>query len=219
MALAVRSKQTFTVQTDQTIATIVAGDIVVFLGVLADSDGAHKAIDSAFTVGGVAMTALTQSSGTNNQADIYYLKNAAGGSSVTWANKYHAGSPAFLGAIYVISGADTVTQPSGSGHAESAGAANPSVTLTGLAAGDLILEVIGGNNTPSANASQTVDYTGSGNGSSFAISEKTASAGSNAESWTMTSAAYAFNLIAVLAAATAAVPRYPYVNFVDPGII
>jgi hypothetical protein len=204
MAISVRSKQSFTTQADQTIASIVSGDCVIFIGCVSDGDTTHRVIDAPFTVGGVAMTAVTQSTvgGQNNQVDIYYLKNAAGGTSVTWSNKYHAGSPGFQGAIYVLSGADTASQPSNTGHAESTAAANPTVTLTGLSAGDLILEGIAGNNTPTAGSSQTVDYTSAANGSSFAISQKSAASGSNAESWTMSSAAYAYNLIAILATAS-----------------
>lgn len=199
MAITVASKQSFTTQADQTITTVPAGSCVVFVGCVSDSDTTHRTIDSAFTVGGTAMTAITQSTiaAQNNQVDIYYLNNATGGSSVTWANKYHAGSPGFLGALYVLTGQDTSTQPSNSGHAESVLGTNPAITLASLNAGDLILEGIAGNNTPTAAAGQTSDYTGTGNGSSFAISEEVASAGSNAQSWTMSLAAYAYNAIAI----------------------
>lgn len=204
-AASVRSSQFFTSNSNQTVATIVTGDCVVFVGEVSDGDHTHSGIDSPFQIGGVNMTSITQSlvSGQNNQVDIAYLANVTGGTSVTFAMHYHAGSPGFQGALYVIQNCTSV-QPTTSGHLESTGAANPSIALTGVNAGDLILEGLASSATPTAASGQTIDVTSTGNGSTFNIAEKTATAGTNTESWTMASNAFAFNAIAITGVSTGA---------------
>jgi hypothetical protein len=209
MSASIRSSGSYTAaNVDQTIASITAGDTFVFMGAVSDGDPVHRGIDSAPTIGGVSMVAapgLISAGGQNNQVDIYILKNCAGGTNVTLHTSYHAAPTAFMGSWFVVQSADTTTQPQGTPQSSTTSTAgtSASVSYTSLSAGDLLLEVIAAGNTPAVGSSQTSDFTGSGNASSFASGHKTAAAGTNAESWTFTSAAYAYAVVAVKASGAA----------------
>lgn len=197
----IRSKQEFNTAADQVIERIYAGDTVVFVGLPSDGDTTHRGVDAPFTVGGVNMTAVVSSvsaGGQNNQVDIYVLKNAAAGINVTWANKYHAGMPGFKGALYVLRGADVSSQPDDSDSVSNTSGANPTLSLDATLTGGLLIEGIASNNAPTAGSSQTVDYTGSGNGSNFAIAHKEAPTATNySEGWTVSSGAHAYGAVLV----------------------
>lgn len=142
--------------------------------------------------------------GQNNQVDIYVLTNASAGSSVTFHTAYHATPAGYMGTVYVLSGCNTSNALDTSNHTESTGAANPSVSLTTTVANDFFIEGIAGGNTPSAGSSQTIDFTGTGNASSFATAERSVTtATSYTESMTMSSAAYAYGVVAIKPAGAA----------------
>lgn len=179
--------------------SLTAGVTIVSLTAAIDSDQVHRGIDSAFTFDSTSMTnspTSTNNTGQNNQADIYVLKNYTGNGNKTFSMKYHAGPPVY-GVLYILQNTDSTTQPTTSGASVNTGASNPSISLTSVNVNDLILELLASNNTATVNASQTVDASGTQNASNVYVSRKAASAGTNAESWTMSSGAFAYAAIAI----------------------
>lgn len=197
--MAVRSSGSYTAQNvDQAIPTIVAGDTFVYLGATSDGDSAHRFIDSAPTIGGVSMTAVpgaVTSGGQNNQVDVYMLANCAGGTNVTLHTAYHATTPGYLGAWYVVSDAST-TQP-GTNASDATSGTTPTASISSAATSDLILEIIASSASPTPSASQTIDFSGSGNGSSFVVARKTPTTGTNTETWSQSNASYALSAVLI----------------------
>ncbi|WP_425005766.1 hypothetical protein [Mycolicibacterium sp. S3B2] len=200
----IRSYGTWTSQTNvaQTIPSIAAGDSVVYIGQTSDDDNVHREIDAAPTVDGVSMTPApgrVTASGQKNQVDIYVLKNAAAGTSVTLQTTYHAGSPAYVGAWFVIANADTATQPASSGSDAATSGTAPSVSLSSVAPDDLILSTIASSGTPTSSSSSVL-YTGSGNGTNFRLLHRRSSTSTPTEAWSQSSSAYAAAAIVIKAA-------------------
>lgn len=210
MPASIRSSGTITTQnTAQTIATVVAGDTLVYLGAVSDGDPVHRGIDSAPTLGGIALAAapgLITSGGQNNQVDVYVLGNVAGGTNVSFQTAYHASTPGYLGAWFLIQAAQS-TQPATSGSDAQNGGAAPSVALSGLTTDDLILEILASSGSAGVNSGQTLDFSGSGNGSNFYAAHRTAAAGTNTEAWSQAAAAaYAYAAVAIKGVASGSGP-------------
>jgi hypothetical protein len=202
--VSVRSKQSFNgpavTSISQTIATVAAHDAVVFIGAHAGAAG----FSANPSVGGVAMTAIQKhpvftGDGGGYEVDIWYLKDASGGavgSSKTFSATYNS-NVELLGAIYVLQNTDTSTQPTSNGGSESTNAADPQTSVS-CSAGDLILAGLASNVQADPNDGQTQDFLWEPD-AHFQITEKTASAGSNNQSWTMSSDSFALNIIAIKA--------------------
>lgn len=201
MAIALSQVTTNTTTGDKTInvPSGLTNVTILYIHVINDSDSAHTTVDGNFTFGGNTMTAaFTQVRNSPYVIDCYYLKNFTGSGNQTMHVGNHGGFGTIGSAVYIFSGSDTASQPDATATGTGS-TANPSTTITTATANSYIVEAIGGANSLTANASQTVDLSSDTN---IRIGSKQATTATGyAEAWTMSAGVWAHGLVAIKEAA------------------